>query len=178
MILLYLSPHLFSERKYESMKYRKLGKTGIDISAVFFGGIVSAANYDGVVFPGDGQAASDHYVSWAVDQGVNYFDVAPTYGDAQLMLGNSLIPYRRKIHLACKTSERTRKGAEPLMEQSLKLLHTDYFDVYQMHGLCSVEEVETAFGPGGVMELMSSLLEKRLEQVKDRPFLEPEKVSV
>ena len=56
------------------MKYRKLGKTGFEISAVAYGGIVSM---------NDGQEASDRYVSWAIDRGINYFDVAPSYGDAE-----------------------------------------------------------------------------------------------
>jgi len=142
------------------MKYRRLGKTGFEVSAVTYGGVVSAAHFDKAVIPGDGQAASDRYVSWAVDRGINYFDIAPSYGDAQLLMGNSLKPYRKQVYLACKVGPRTRKEAEPLMRQSLELLHTDYFDVYQMHGLCSVEEVDTAFGPGGVMELMQEMKEK------------------
>ena len=64
------------------MQYRELGKTGMKVSAVVYGGIVST---DAV------QADSDRYVAWAIEQGINYFDVAPTYGDAQLKLGNSLI---------------------------------------------------------------------------------------
>ena len=87
------------------MKYRKLGSTGINISAVSYGGIVSAGFYGGTDYPSEGQEASDRYVSWAIDQGVNYFDVAPSYGNAQMQLGNSLIPYRDRIHLACKTIE-------------------------------------------------------------------------
>ena len=62
------------------MKYRPFGKTGIEISAVSYGGIVSAGIYDGVNYPKYGQEVSDQYVSWAIDQGVNYFDVAPSYG--------------------------------------------------------------------------------------------------
>ena len=142
------------------MRYRRLGKTGYEVSAVIYGGIVSASDYDGVICPGDGQAASDHYVSWAIDRGVNYFDVAPTYGNAEQLLGNSLKPYRKKVYLACKVESRTRVEAEPLMRQTLELLHTDYFDVYQMHALCSEEEVDIAFGPGGVMELMQEMKEK------------------
>ena len=65
------------------MKYRDLGRTGIQISAVTYGGIVSAGEYDRVTYPEYGQEASDHYVSWAIDHGVNYFDVAPSYGNAQ-----------------------------------------------------------------------------------------------
>ena len=133
------------------MQYRKFGKTGFDISAVSYGGIVSMD---------DGQNASDRYVAWAIDQGVNYFDVAPSYGDAEEKLGNSLIPYRSRIHLACKTAERLKADAERELLQSRKLLHTDHFDVYQLHGLASMEEVETAFGPGGVMEMVSTLKQR------------------
>ena len=133
------------------MKYRKFGRTGIDISAVSYGGIVSM---------NDGQDNSDSYVAWAIDRGVNYFDVAPTYGDAQEKLGNSLIPYRNKIHLACKTAERTLESAQKELEESMKLLHTDHFDVYQLHAIASMQDVETAFGPGGVMEMVSTLKQR------------------
>ncbi|MBQ8088121.1 MAG: hypothetical protein IJ234_06845 [Clostridia bacterium] len=79
------------------MKYRKLGNTGYEISAVTYGGIVSAAHYEKTIYPGDGQEASNDYVGWAIDKGVNYFDVAPTYGDAQQMLGNSLAPHLKNV---------------------------------------------------------------------------------
>ena len=114
------------------MQYRQLGKTGIDISAITYGGIVSM---DAV------QEDSDRYVEWALEQGINYFDVAPTYGDAQLKLGQSLIPYRDKIKLACKTKARTAKEAMALFEESRRLLHTDYFDVYQLHEVTTPEDV-------------------------------------
>ena len=143
------------------MKYRSLGKTGFMVSAVTYGGIVSAAFYDDREFcPVDGQGASDRYVGWAIDRGINYFDVAPTYGDAQERLGNSLRPYRKDVHLACKTEQRMREPAEKAMRQSLEQLHTDYFDVYQMHALATMEDIDVAFGPGGVMELMREMKEK------------------
>ena len=133
------------------MKYTKFGRTGLDISAVTYGGIVSME---------DGQNASDRYVAWVIERGVNYFDAAPSYGDTELQLGNSLRPYRQNVHLSCKTLERDRKGAEKELMQSLKLLHTDYFDVYQLHCISSHHDVEAAFAPGGVMELMRDLKEK------------------
>lgn len=142
------------------MKYRKFGNTGINISAVSYGGIVSAGLYDNVLYDSEDQKASDFYVSRAIDAGVNYFDVAPSYGNAELQLGNSLKPYRSDIHIACKTMMRDRAGAEKELTESLKLLHTDYFDVYQMHALTSVEDVEKAFAPGGAMELLSTLKQK------------------
>lgn len=130
------------------MRYHKFGRTGFDISAVSYGGIVSMQ---------DGQAASDRYVAWAIDQGVNYFDVAPSYGDAEEKLGNSLKPYRKDIHLACKTGERLKVNAEKELAQSMQRLHTDHFDVYQLHAIAGMQDVETAFGPGGVMEMVSTL---------------------
>ena len=142
------------------MKYRQLGNTGINISAVSYGGIVSSGIYGGVNYPEEGQASSDRYVSWAIDQGVNYFNVAPAYGNAQEQLGNSLIPYRDRIHLACKTGRRDRKGAEEDLKNSLELLHTDYFDVYQLHAISSMDDVEKAFSKGGAMELISTLKER------------------
>ena len=73
---------------------RELGNTGFKLYPVVYGGIVSMD---------DGQDASDNYVSWAIDRGVNYFDIAPVYGDAQEKLGNSLKEYRKNVFLACKT---------------------------------------------------------------------------
>lgn len=122
-----------------------LGKTGMEISRVFYGGIVSMQ---------DGQACSDKYVEYAIAHGINYFDVAPTYGDAQEKLGNSLLPYRKDVYLACKTNQRLAEGAKATLEQSLELLKTDHFDLYQMHELPSVADVETAFAKGGAMEVL------------------------
>ncbi len=124
---------------------RKLGKTGFEVFPVVYGGIVSSR---------DGQAASDNYVAWALDRGINYFDVAPSYGDAQEKLGISLKPFRKENYLACKTTQRSREGAEKEFEESLRLLHTDYFDLYQLHSLTTAEDVDKAFAAGGVMEMI------------------------
>lgn len=127
------------------MKKQILGKTEMLITPVIYGGIVSMS---------DGQENSDRYVEWAIKKGINYFDVAPTYGDAQEKLGNSLISYRNDVYLACKTAERSAEGVKRELAESLRLLHTDHFDNYQMHALGSVADVETVFGSGGAMETM------------------------
>ncbi|GFP76181.1 aldo/keto reductase [Clostridium fungisolvens] len=132
---------------------RKFGNTGFEITPVIYGGIVSMR---------DGQEASDNYVSWAIDRGINYFDVAPSYEDAQEKLGKSLIPYRKNIYLACKTTCRMKVDAQKEFEESFRMLHTDYLDVYQMHALSKEEDVEKAFGSGGVMEMMVKAKEKGL----------------
>lgn len=126
------------------MEKRAYGSTGHELSVLGFGGIVVR----------DVTAAqADEYVGEAIDRGVNYFDVAPSYGNAQEMLGPALKPYRDHVFLACKTGRRDAASAQLELEESLRLLQTDHVDLYQMHGLPSVEEVEKAFAPGGVMEL-------------------------
>ena len=125
------------------MLYNQLGKTGLQISAVVFGGII---NTD------EPQAQANQYVAQAIEAGVNYFDVAPTYGNAEERLGPALAPYRKDVFLACKTEERSAKGAQEKLENSLRLLKTDHFDVYQLHALTTDEDLDRAFGPDGAIE--------------------------
>ena len=98
------------------------------------------------------QDFANELVAKSYELGVNYYDVAPNYGNAQEKLGPALKPYRKNCFLACKTHMRDAKGAQANLEESLKLLQTDYFDLYQLHALSSVEQVEQAFAPGGAME--------------------------
>jgi aryl-alcohol dehydrogenase-like predicted oxidoreductase len=122
---------------------RALGKTGEKLSMIGFGGIV-------VMNATTEQAASR--VKEAIDYGINYFDVAPSYGNAEVMLGPALRPYRKDVFLACKTGERKKEGARRELEQSLKNLQTDHFDLYQLHAVTSLEDVDTIFDRGGAIE--------------------------
>ena len=122
---------------------RSLGKTGEKLSVIGFGGIVVADSTT---------AEASERVSMAIDYGVNYFDVAPTYGNAEIMLGPALEPYRKDVFLACKTTERKKEGSRKELEQSLSHLRTDHFDLYQLHAVTNPEDVDTIFGPDGAME--------------------------
>ncbi len=132
------------------MEREKLGRTGLMVSPVTFGGII---------VDGETQEKANEYVSFAIDNEVNYFDVAPSYGIAQERLGPALKPYRKEVFLACKTMRRDYEGAQEELLSSLKALKTDWFDVYQLHALSKMEDLEEAFGPGGVMEAL--LIAKR-----------------
>ena len=101
-----------------------------------------------------GQPASDAIVSESFDYGINYFDVAPFYGsgEAEQKLGHALRPYRGRSFLACKTLERRARGASAELEQSLRALRTDHFDLYQFHAVTTEEEVAEIFSPGGAAE--------------------------
>ena len=127
------------------MEKRPLGRTGLSVSPVVFGGIVAMD---------EEQKDADRYVAYAVDRGVNYFDVAPSYGDAQIKLGNALRHDRSRVYLACKTEKRTAKDSLSDLQESLKALHTDHFDVYQLHAMTTQEDLDTVFSPGGAMETL------------------------
>lgn len=124
---------------------RPYGQTGVELSIIGFGGIV-VANTE--------PDQASRLVSESVERGVNYFDVAPAYGNAQEKLGPALEPYRKNVFLACKTEKRDRAGAEEALNNSLKLLRTDHFDLYQLHSITSVEkDVDAIFAKGGAMEV-------------------------
>ncbi len=128
------------------MEYRPFGSTGDSLSIVGLGG---------VVFAGMTQTDSNNIVSEAIDNGINYFDVAPSYGreqETEIKLGEALAPYRSKSFLACKTTCRDAVSAREELERSLRYLRTDHFDLYQLHAISSIEDVDKCFGPGGAME--------------------------
>ena len=127
------------------MQTREYGNTGQQLSIVAFAGIV---------VKDESAKDSSRYVSWAIDQGINYFDVAPGYGNAQNMLGPALEQYRNDIFLSCKSNKRDAISARTDLENSLELLRTDHFDLYQLHAMSTMEELETVTGPGGALEVL------------------------
>ena len=98
----------------------------------------------------------------AVDCGVNYFDVAPSYGNAEQRLGPALEPYRDQVFLACKTTQRSRAGAAAELRQSLRQMRTDRFDLYQLHAMTTQEDFDQATGPGGALEAFVEAREQGL----------------
>jgi len=126
---------------------RTLGKTGEQLSIIGFGGIV-VMNED--------TGAASNIVAEAVDRGINYFDVAPSYGNAQERLGPALAPYRNKCFLACKTDGRLKDDSRAQLEESLRLLKTDHLDLYQFHALTKMVDLDKLLGPGGAMETMEA----------------------
>jgi aryl-alcohol dehydrogenase-like predicted oxidoreductase len=125
------------------LEKRALGRTGEKLSVIGFGGIV-------VMNATTEQAAQR--VRAAVEAGVNYFDVAPSYGNAEDMLGPALAPHRKDVFLACKTQARTREAATKELESSLRKMRTDHFDLYQHHAVTTKADVERILGSGGAME--------------------------
>jgi aryl-alcohol dehydrogenase-like predicted oxidoreductase len=127
----------------EPVPQRPLGKTGQMLSVVGFGGIVVM---DETI------VSAKQLVAQAIARGINYFDVAPSYGNAESRLGPALAPYRESVFLACKTEQRLKEAAASSLQSSLELLQTDHFDLFQFHGVKNMAEVEAITGKGGALE--------------------------
>lgn len=130
------------------MPRRVLGRTGEKLSIVGFPGL-ALTKCD--------QEKGTAALHDAFERGVNYFDVAPNYGngDAEVKMGVGLQGMdRSKYFLACKTHKRDKAGAQMELDRSLQRLKTDHFDLYQLHHLVRPTEVDQVFGSDGAMEVI------------------------
>jgi aryl-alcohol dehydrogenase-like predicted oxidoreductase len=125
------------------MQKRRFGRTGHFSTVAIFG---AAAFWD------ISQADADRVMEQVIAAGVNHIDVAPSYGQAELRIGPWMTRERDHFFLGCKTTERTKEGARAEMQASLKRLQTDRFDLYQLHAVCSFEELEAVTAKGGALE--------------------------
>lgn len=126
------------------MEYRTLGKTGLQVSRMGFGGIpiqrVDAAR-------------TRQLVEKMAEMGVNYIDTARGYTVSESYLGEALEGYRDKFVLATKSMARTKEAMAKDIEISLGNLRTDYIDLYQVHNP-SMEQLEQVTGEGGALEAL------------------------
>jgi len=106
------------------------------------------------------QAEADAAMEQVIAAGVNHIDVAPSYGLAEERLGPWLARERARFFLGCKTMERTKAGAGAELRRSLERLQVDAFELYQIHAVTSMEELDQATGPGGALE---AILDARQE---------------
>ncbi len=130
---------------------------------------ISIIGFGGIVVMNADEDHARRTVARAVEAGVNYFDVAPSYGNAEDRLGPALQPYRKDSFLACKTTERQADKARAELKGSLQRLRTDYFDLYQLHALADVTtDVDVAFAKGGAMEVIAEA--KKAGQIRHVGF--------
>lgn len=121
---------------------RALGRTGLKVSALAFGGFM---------LHGATPELAAQWVRDAFEAGVTHFDVAPEYGTAEELMGPALEPYRKRVVLSCKTAKRTQREAEAELRRSLQRLRTDHIDVYQFHHVTTLDEVDAIFAADGAI---------------------------
>lgn len=127
------------------MEYRELGKTGLKVSALGFGGI-PIQRVD--------QREADQVILKALEGGVNFFDTARGYTDSEEKLGHALKGKREQVIFATKSMARNKKKMTEDIEISLKNLQTDYIDLYQIHNVKTDNEIERVFGSDGALEAL------------------------
>ena len=126
------------------MEYRLLGKTGLRISRMGFGGIpIQRIDAEG----------TKKLIRYLHDMGVNYIDTARAYTVSEEYLGYALEGIRQDFVLASKSMARTKEAMQRDIDISLKNLRTDYIDLYQIHNP-SPEDLETVTAPGGALEAL------------------------
>jgi predicted aldo/keto reductase-like oxidoreductase len=127
------------------MKSVRLGKTGILVSALGFGGIpITRVDFNEAV----------SLVRYCLDQGVTFFDTANVYGDSEPKIGSALQDVRNQVTLATKTLVRDAAGATRQVEKSLERLRTDHIDLYQLHNISNHEALDKVLEPGGAYEAL------------------------
>ena len=142
-----------------AMPTRNLGKTG------FRPGIFSLGGQATVEKPNvEDQAVA--IIERAIDLGVNYIDTASAYGGtqrwSQRYIGKVMARRRGEVFLTSKTYDRTRDGSLRLLEESLRLLNTDHLDLWQLHNVMRVEQIEQIFAPGGAIEALQQAREQKM----------------
>jgi aryl-alcohol dehydrogenase-like predicted oxidoreductase len=129
------------------MQTRRFGRTEHLSSVAIFGG---------AAFWEVDQAQADATMARVVAAGVNHIDVAPQYGLAEERIGAWLARpgERERFFLGCKTMDRTKTGAAEELQRSLTRLGTDHLDLYQLHAVTSLEELDAVTSPGGALETL------------------------
>ena len=125
------------------MKKRRFGRTGHMSTVAIFGSYA---------FAKAGQKTADELMEYLLEHGVNHIDVAPSYGDAEVHLAPWMPSYRDRFFVGCKTMERGRSGARREIEGSLERLGIDQFDLYQLHAVNDMYELDQATRSGGALE--------------------------
>lgn len=142
-----------------AMPTRNLGKTGYKV------GIFSLGGQAALEKPNN-EAGAVPIIERALELGVNYIDTSSIYGGparwSEQYVGRVMKNRRREAFLATKTKERTREGSMRMIEKSLQLLQTDHIDLWQLHDIGTMKDINQIFDKGGAME---ALLQARDQKI-------------
>jgi uncharacterized protein len=143
----------------KAMPTRNLGKTGYKVGIFSLGGqaaLEHANNFDNAV----------PIIERALDMGVNYIDTSSIYGGpprwSEQYVGKVMAKRRNEAFLATKTKERTRDDSMRMIEKSLELLQTDHVDLWQLHDVGTMYDVDQIFAKGGAMEALLDMQQQKV----------------
>lgn len=146
------------KRRPGAMPRQVLGKTGVEVSVLALGGVI------GMKLPPSETHDPVAIAETALDLGINYFDTAPAYnnGQSETNFGQVLERHRKEVFLACKTADRSYDGTMRSVEQSLKRLQTDHFDLLQIHGISTKDDPAVWEKPDGVLTALRKLRDQKV----------------
>jgi predicted aldo/keto reductase-like oxidoreductase len=149
----------FNVRTAKAMPTRNLGCTGHQVGLFSLG-------CQAAIEKADNEAVAVPLIDRALDLGVNYLDTSARYGGekrwSEQYVGKVMQRRRGEAFLATKTHDRTKDGSLKLLETSLKLLQTDHVDLWQLHALDSMDDVNRALAPDGAVQAMLKAREQGL----------------
>jgi aryl-alcohol dehydrogenase-like predicted oxidoreductase len=152
-------PAPFNPATATAMPTRNLGRTGHLVGLFSLGGqaAIEQPNNEKVAIP---------ILERALDLGVNYLDTSARYGGearwSEQYLGAVMKRRRREAFLATKTHDRSADGSLRLLEASLKLLQTDHVDLWQLHAMGTMDDVERVCAKGGALEAFQKARDQKL----------------
>lgn len=151
-----LMSHKASAGVESPMPERALGRTGHRVRLFSLGGQATLER----------QGTHDEsiaIINRAIDLGVNYIDTA-RYGRgiSQTYIGEVMKTRRKEVFLATKTRDRTREGSLKLLDESLRLLQTDRLDLWQLHNITTIEELDQIFGKDGAIEALTQARDQKI----------------
>ena len=130
------------------MEYRRLGKTGFEISVIGFGAIGAR-----------GAEAVREMLVEGKRMGINYVDTARSYGRSEEMLGKAMKELRKDFFICSRTQSRDYDSAQKDLATSMEMLQTDYIDIYQIHQLNNEEDLARVLRDDGVAPLLQKAKE-------------------
>ncbi len=143
----------------KAMPTRNLGRTGYKVGIFSLGGqaaLEKPNNFDTAV----------PIVERALDMGVNYIDTSSIYGGperwSEQYVGKVMAHRRNEAFLATKTKERTRDGSMRMIEKSLQLLQTDHVDLWQLHDIGTIYDVDQVFARDGAVEALLDMQQQKV----------------
>ena len=143
----------------KAMPTRNLGKTGYKVGIFSLGGqaaLEKANNFDTAV----------PIIERALDLGVNYIDTSSIYGGpdrwSEQYVGKVMVKRRNEAFLATKTKERTRDDSMRMIEKSLQLLQTDHVDLWQLHDVGTMYDVDQIFAKDGAIEALLDMQQQKV----------------